>query len=201
MSDKKMDNYVAAIIDCETTGLDPGKHCVIEVAAVIYDLVRMSILETYSSLIYQADVKAHGNPAEHVNGISPALLAGAPSQEVVWGRLWTTVMDVGVFVAHRASFDRSFFPRTVREARPWACTKFGVWWPAGHYADSLLPLVNSHRAQCGMPETTQRHRALGDCLLIVDLFERARDLGFDVRSAIESGVGIMTAQTEKPNRE
>lgn len=189
MSDDRI--RTIAITDVETTGLESGKHCVIEVAVVRYDLELMSILGVYSSLIRQGDVMAHGNPAENINGITKAHLMEAPSQDGVWHNVANVGYDSDAFVAHRALFDRSFFPRTIRESRPWACTKYGVTWPAGAYGDSLLPLVNAHRAALSLPSRSQQHRALGDCLLIVDLLEAAKALGADVRTLVHDALDVL----------
>lgn len=194
MTDTKMPE-TAAIVDLETTGLDPGKHVVIEAAVVTYDLVHMTVLSSYSTLVYQADAVRHGNPAQKINGIDPAWLRTAPTPEQVWPAVANILRGTDVAVAHRAAFDAKFFPRSVRESRPWACTKYGVHWPAGTYGDHLVDLVRDHRLRLRPLEEAYavrgQHRALGDCLLLVELLESAHQLGLDVRRAIAGAIGVL----------
>lgn len=163
---------VAAIVDVETTGLDPGKHVVIEAAVVLYDLEALTVLTSYSTLVHQRDAVTHGNPARKWNGIDPAWLRGMPSQESAWPRVKDVLARAELVLAHRAVFDRGFFPRELRELRPWSCTKFGVRWPHGPYGGHLVELVRAHElAYLGREEAEQEHRALGDCLLLARLLE------------------------------
>jgi DNA polymerase III epsilon subunit-like protein len=97
------------ITDTETQGLMPSATCqAIEVAVVVWDVATASVRESYASLI-----RSESNAAETINGIAVASLAKAPHASTVWRRVNAILSDLdgpAAFVAHRAEFDRSFYP-------------------------------------------------------------------------------------------
>lgn len=158
-----------AILDTETTGIDPTKDAVIELAVVLWSIPNASIIAAYSEIIIHPD-----NPAQTVNHISPELLQdGAPRPEVF--RLAETIVrKADVIVAHRAEFDRSFCNGAF-DPIPWCCSKLDIRWPQSKPGDSLIYVAAAH----GVPITTT-HRALSDCLLLARCFERVAEMGHDV---------------------
>lgn len=159
-----------AILDTETTGLDPSKDACIEVACVLYDIEHAAPVESFASLI-----RAKGNAAEAVNRIAPPLLERAPAQVAVWGVVRGIIERADAVVAHRAEFDRSFVPSELRTLRPWVCSKFDIEWPHGKAGDHLVHLALAH----GLG-VLHAHRALTDCDTLVRLFQRVAELGGDV---------------------
>jgi DNA polymerase III subunit epsilon len=158
------------IVDVETTGLDPTSDRVIEVGAVLYDVGHRTIRSSYSSLL-QGD----SNAAEAVNAIPASVLPTAPPPDVVWRYIAALSRDVDCFVAHRASFDRSFFPAELAASKPWACSKFDMQWPRAKLGASLTETALAHGL--GL---SHAHRALTDCLTIARLLERVAEMGCDV---------------------
>jgi DNA polymerase III alpha subunit (gram-positive type) len=161
------------IADVETQGLDPGKDEVIEVAVVHFDVRHASIIASYSSLL-----PADSNAAEEINGISPELLRSLSPRETLIGALrdwrWEPVLHLArqadAFVAHRASFDRAFFPLDIARLLPWIDTKFACEWPRGRWADHLTGLALSHGVT-----VMSAHRALDDCLLLARVMQRVQE--------------------------
>lgn len=166
------------ITDTETTGLDPKVDRCIEVAYAVYDVDLATMLECFSSLLPGVH-----NDAEAVNRIPSAALRR------VTGNLdpWTCVRDVvdeygghdAAFIAHRASFDRSFYNTGIADSLPWICSKFDIEWPLSKPGASLVEVALAH----GVP-VHDNHRALTDVMLLVRTFQRVAETGHDVQAML-----------------
>lgn len=160
--------YVA--IDIETTGLNPGRDAIIEVAAITFR--ENTILDEFTSLVY---------PAQEIppfitqlTGITQAMVQDAPTMFNVRAKLRPLLGD-HILVGHNVGFDLSF----LREER------LGVGNPridtvplatilvpeAGHY--NLEHLV--HVLNLPNPHGEQAHRALDDAEQTVELFLALRE--------------------------
>ena len=96
-----MNDYVA--IDIETTGLDPSRDAIIEVAAITFR--GNDILDEYSTLVYpQRDI-----PVEitRLTGISQAMVEDAPGMYQVRSQL-RPILSNHILVGHNVDFDLSF---------------------------------------------------------------------------------------------
>jgi ATP-dependent Lhr-like helicase len=130
-----------AVIDTETTGLDPLRDRIIEIAIIRLNpdgTTRRSL-----TTVLQGD----GKPGpSHIHGIVAADLAGAPHFSEVAGDI-ARLIDGAVIVAHNAMFDTAML--TAEFAR------------AGAVPDDLLSLCTLQLAQrYGSPTTSLR---LADC--------------------------------------
>jgi len=169
----------ALLFDVETTGTDPAKDRVLEVGVGLFSIPDATLVRAASFLFH-----AEENPAEFVNGLSPALLARFGTRgEGDWSEVadWFALGDV--IVAHHASFDRSFVPRRlmeVEEPGPWVCSMDDIEWPRTSPNKSLVGICLAHGLGVG-----SAHRALEDVLLLVRLFERAAELGADLTAMME----------------
>lgn len=171
-----------AVIDTETTGMDPDKDRAIEIAAVWND-------GTYGhSLINPGDRKiSFGAMATH--HITPNMVDDAPDRLAAPHDIGLRPDDApDVLVFHHAAFDRGFLPEWTREI-PWVCTY--------RCALHLCPDAESHKngalwyelgldhempAEAGnMP-----HRALFDALMTADLLRWMLDHA-PVEDVIEGG--------------
>ena len=161
------------VVDVETTGLGPPRDRVIEVAAVeVYNYRQGGAL---TSLV---------NPGvplpefiTRLTGITPAMLAGAPSPEALFPYLHRLFSDAAL-VAHSAAFDLKFLKHEWQTALgltlelPCFCTV--------RLARRILPELPEHnldalaqklRLRFGPPGHARgRHRALGDALATAALF-------------------------------
>lgn len=92
-----------AVVDVETTGLNPRRHRIVEVA-----VVRMApegtIIDEWSTLVHPRD---DPGASTSVHGLTTADLAGAPSFAQVAGELAARISDA-VVVAHNVTFDAAF---------------------------------------------------------------------------------------------
>jgi DNA polymerase-3 subunit epsilon len=166
-----------AILDCETTGLDPETDAVIEVAAILYDTQHREILQQVSTLLL-----VEANPAEEINGIPPELprmvaddLANA-ALEVVF----EMACKSAYLVAFNSDFDQQFCDKENLFgglAKPWADAA-AIQYPR---QSTKRDLVNIALAN-GIP-VVNAHRALDDCRLVADLLGKVPDLEYQLARA------------------
>ncbi len=122
-------------VDIETTGFDPTRDAIIEIAAA--RAKGTEILERFSTFV------APGRPVPleivRLTGIDDAMLEGAPSAETAVSSLLKFVGGRDV-IAHNVSFDRSFLERI---AGPAAFR--GAWLDSLQLSLIALPRLSSHR--------------------------------------------------------
>lgn len=180
-----MENIV--IIDTETTGLDPSKGKVLEVAAVLYNIPTRSILAQLSTLCQAID-----NPAYEINRIEVESLKRIPANIEFSGlNLIAEMMNnAEAIIAHNAEFDKKWIetiPALYSSAvsKKWICTRKDVVWPVR----KGIPLNLIHICvDLGVP-VVSAHRALSDCLLLVSALECIEDIEFFLD---KSGKGRIT---------
>jgi DNA polymerase III subunit epsilon len=154
-----------AIVDLETTGMDPLRDRITEVAVILLDdgqeVARWQTL--VNPLV--------GIPAQiqSITGITPAMVRGAPSFDQIAEFLVEKIKG-RIFVAHNARFDYGFIKQGL--------TRAGLSFTADvlcsvrlsrrlepqHASHSLDSLIERHRLH-----TEYRHRAMGDAELVVQL--------------------------------
>jgi DNA polymerase-3 subunit epsilon len=166
-----------AILDCETTGLDPETDAVIEVAAILYDTQHRAILQQVSTLLL-----VEANPAGEINGIPPELsrmvaddLANA-ALEVVF----EMACKSAYLVAFNSDFDQQFCDKENLFGglpKPWADAAAITYPRMGHKRD----LVNIALAN-GVP-VVNAHRALDDCRILAELLSKVLDLDYQLERA------------------
>lgn len=159
------------ILDTETSGVDPKKDHVIEVAWILYSVPDRCAITSCSSLVH-----AESNEAQGINGIPVSALRSAPEREYVWKEVSRLgVANADALISHNADFDRGFTPEfAVPKEKPWICSMFDVKWPKGKVG-SLVQVVTDHGL--GVAST---HRAMADCDMISRLLTRTAELGADL---------------------
>ena len=168
-----------ALLDLETTGLDPAQHRVVEIGVTTWSVVHRCTVRSWSVLM-------HGGPndAEKVNRIPSGLLAaddipGVSSPDVAWRNLQNLFGQVDAVLAHNATFDRSFIPEHFRDIAPWICTQDDISWPRASSSKKLTEIALAH----GLG-VSGAHRALADVELIARLLERSAELGVDIEAML-----------------
>lgn len=97
-----------AVVDVETSGLSPGRHRVLSVAALLLD-PSGAVVREFHSLV---DPGEDPGPV-HVHGLTREILRGAPDFGAVRERL-AEVLAGRVLVAHNARFDHGFLAAEFR---------------------------------------------------------------------------------------
>lgn len=147
-----------AVLDCETTGLDPVAHSVIELAVMIV------IVDAAGKVVgHEAPVSWFEQPEVdlepeivRITGITNEMLAG---QHIDREAVMDLLSGVECIVAHNAVFDRGMVEKLLPELkdRVWACSCRDIDWSAlGYEGRSLGWLL----IQAGM--FSDAHRAAAD---------------------------------------
>lgn len=158
-----------AFVDVETTGGNPNRHRVIEVAVVTID--DGTVVDEWSSLVRPGC--SIPRTITGLTGIDDAMVAGAPRFEQLHEELLGH-LDSRVFTAHNVRFDYGFLRNELARA--------GIDWRARQLCTVRLSrkLYPRHRGH-GLDALIRRfglncdgrHRALGDVLATIDFVRTA----------------------------
>jgi DNA polymerase III subunit epsilon len=184
----------ALILDTETDGLEESSR-VIEVGAVLYDVENQSTLQEVSTLLAGDE-----NEAEKINRIKPQCLKKMSEVGSAFALelLFAMSKAADVYVAHNADFDRArvfgkpdFLPLA---NAPWVDSMDFPWPQATREQSSLVNLALDHGIG-----VASAHRALTDCRLIAELFNRATDLQAMFQHAMRPKVLVVGCQPFEQN--
>ncbi len=161
------DNVIKlAIVDCETAGLDPARHKMIEFAVgkLTIDAEHGDVVDVTPPKSWLED-PAEDLPMEieRLTHITSDMLIGKwfPDDAIM-----NAFEGITAVVAHNAKFDRAFVTKRfpVLADRPWACSMSEIDWPAlgwqgGRAIGTLLTsagffLPDAHRAAADVWATT-----------------------------------------------
>jgi DNA polymerase-3 subunit epsilon len=157
-------------VDLETTGGNPAHHRITEVGIV--RLENGEVVDVWSSLINPES--AIPPYIEAFTGISNEMVADAPRFADVASTVFEKLRGA-VFVAHNARFDYSFLRSEFQRASvlfsaPALCTvKLSRRLYPEHARHNLDAVMARHGLTC-----SARHRALGDALVLKDLWLKLR---------------------------
>lgn len=156
---------LGVFLDVETTGLDPVRDEIIELAMAPFtyglDGRVYGVGEAFSALRQPQ----HPIPPEitAITGIDDAMVAGCVIDPDEVARF---IAPAALIIAHNAAFDRRFLERFCESftTKPWACSMSQVDWAAnGHDGTKLRHLC------LGSGFFYDAHRALNDCQAAVQL--------------------------------
>lgn len=157
------------IYDVETTGLDPKKDSIIEVAAVILDLKNKIISSQRSGLIY-----AKTNPeAEKITGITQEMLDGVKNNHCdIFSFIHFMANSSDCVVAHNASFDKNFteeknqiFKRKDGKILEWVCSCYELNYDLQLENKKLTTIANALNL-----DSAGAHRAMADVMMLANIF-------------------------------
>ena len=101
-----MRNVSFAVVDFETTGLNPETDRIVQLAAVIVN-GEGHIVDSFDTIVKPESPAEYQHGAEHIHGISAEQVSsGMPLREAL-EQLWS-ISAGNVFTAHNASFDLGF---------------------------------------------------------------------------------------------
>lgn len=164
-----------AILDTETSSLDPSTGTLLEVAVATFSVRLGKLIESHSWLACAAS-----NEAEAVNGLAVDLLAYGDDPSRVVEHAREVVRGCDAVVAHGAAFDRQWVPI---EGIPWICSCDDIEWPRKSSTRSLAALALAHGVG-----VLDAHRAGTDVSTLVRLFERVHEMGVDLRAMLEKAM-------------
>jgi DNA polymerase III subunit epsilon len=158
------------VLDTETTGLDPSKEKIIELALLKVQVDLDTGLPVGEVTVYD-ELEDPGIPIskeiERITGITPAMVAGKQLDE---SRIATLMQGVDLVIAHNAGFDRPFV-----EARlplfnqlAWACSFADISWKdQGRSSSKLESLAQA------LGYFYDAHRAEMDCHALLAVLSAA----------------------------
>jgi CBS domain-containing protein len=159
----------AVVIDTETTGLDPRKARLLEIAAVRLVSGRIENAQSFRRLVNPGETIPRETTAIH--GIDAAAVADAPSFAQVWPDV-SEYTGSSVVIGHTIGFDLAVLQRE--------CERAGVRWQrprtldTQHLAQVVEPRLGGYSleqlSQWLGVEVTDRHSALGDALTTARIF-------------------------------
>ena len=158
----------AVFVDVETTGLDPARHEIIELAMAPFTYAQdgriFSVGEAYSAL----REPSHPIPPEvtAITGIDDSMVAGCCIDTAEVARF---VADADLVIAHNAGFDRRFMEMFCEAFvhLPWACSMSQVEWQAEGFEGLKLAWLAA-----GAGFFYEKHRAVHDCHAGIELLAR-----------------------------
>lgn len=112
---------LAVFIDLETTGLDPSKHCVIEIAFKILDVSTGEVKVSYQNIIKQSfsEWEKRDPISVEINGFTLEMLLEGKDPDVVSKEVIEIFERAGIqrcksfFIGQNPAFDRGFFGQLV----------------------------------------------------------------------------------------
>lgn len=126
-------------VDVETTGLDPERHEIIELAMVPFAYSKDGRIFTIEEPFHGLQEPKEPISAEitAITGITQEMVAG---QELDPAAVDAFVKDVDLIVAHNAAFDRRFLERysPISEIKSWACSIAQIDWRAEGFEGTRL---------------------------------------------------------------
>lgn len=101
-----LENVSFAVVDLETTGVDPTTDRILQMAAIVID-GSGNVVDTFDTIVKPESPEQYVHGAEHIHGISEAQVAnGMPLRDAL-ARL-REMSDGKFFTAHNAQFDIGF---------------------------------------------------------------------------------------------
>lgn len=173
MVDAEIKSYV--ILDFETTHLKPEFGEIWEIAAIEMD--GFSEVKRYHTLVSISKPLSPGS--KRVSRVDDSILVGAPSMQQVKGELKAFVRDLPI-VAHNARFESDWFNYFIglRDGFYDSIELFALIFPQlpSHSEDNLRKFFGIKQQGA--------HRALQDCLDLIDILKAAHQFVLHERSEI-----------------
>lgn len=156
---------VLRVLDIESTGVDPEKDRVVEIASV--DITRDRTLTNYKEFLVNPGIPIPPRSSA-VHHIIDADVEGEPTFEQVLPEF----LGATCLIAHNAAFEQSFLER--HGLKPWVCTykcALRVWPEWEQHTNQYLRYRLGHIDPMGHErQTINPHRALSDVIVTAGIF-------------------------------
>lgn len=193
----------AAVLDTETTGLDPSKARIVEIAAVRLVTGRIDPDQTFRRLV-RPDIPIPLT-ASAVHRIDDAAVADAPAFAEVWPQARAFLGGI-VLIGHSLGFDLAVIKRE--------CERAGLTFimPPSLDTQLLAQAIAPNLAGYSIEqlavwldvEVTERHSAPGDAMVTARIFEalipRLRDRGIRTLGEATQACRALTAALDNQHR-
>lgn len=161
----EQDTRLGLFVDVETTGLDPSKDEIIELAMVPFRYSLDGIIVNVGEPFDRLREPSAPIPCSitGLTGITDAMVAG---QRIDPEEVTQFALSAAVVIAHNAAFDRKFLERFCPSFsfKPWACSMSEIDWAAEGFEGTKLAYL---AVGCGF--FYDRHRATNDCLAALEV--------------------------------
>src|ERR1700761_3075776 len=155
-------------VDTETTGLDPVRDEIIELAMVPFSYGSDGEIYGVGEPFQQLRQPSRPIPAEitAITGIDDAMVEGKSIDPQL---VTSFAAPAALVIAHNAAFDRKFLERYCEtfNTKPWACSMCEIDWKGEGYEGAKLAYLAA-----GAGFFYERHRATHDCLAAIELLAR-----------------------------
>jgi len=157
--DSGAQKHIGIYLDTETTGMNPDKDSIIEIALVPFEYDDAgNIYRVFSA--YNA-LQDPGFPIpHHITEITHITNKMVKGQAIDWKKVTYLLKDVSIVIAHNARFDRPFVEKALSdfENLPWGCSINDINWnEEGYEGVKLEYLAYKHGF------FYEGHRATIDC--------------------------------------
>ena len=187
----------AVVVDSETTGLDPRKSRVIELAAVRLSAGKLVAGDSFRQLLRPGDEPIPAG-STLIHGIDDAAVEAAPSFADVWPR-FQAWLGTNIVVGHAVGFDLAVWKRE--------CELAGLPWRRPRTLDTrlLAEIAGPELAGYALEkiaswlaiEVTDRHSALGDAMItarvLLALVPKLREHGIRTVAEAERACRALSA--------
>lgn len=181
------------IFDCETTGGSPSSHRIMEIGLIVVE--HGKVIERWQQLLDPETYLPQN--IQVLTGITPGMLRGQPLFEEIADTLWS-YLEGRTLVAHNARFDYGFLKKEFQRigktytTKPLCSVKLSRRLYPEHRRHSLDEIINRFQLS-----TQGRHRALGDCEMVLSFFQKISSQ-FDDES-ITSACAALVKRPSLPN--
>ena len=164
----KKDTRSGLFVDVETTGLNPHKDEIIELAMVPFTYTVEGEILGVQAAFQQLNEPRESIPSEitELTGITNEMVSGKRLDVKLAAKF---ALKPALIIAHNASFDRPFLEQldNVFANKPWACSMSEVSWSAEGYESTKLSCL---AMEAGF--FYDKHRAINDCFAAIELLSK-----------------------------
>jgi DNA polymerase-3 subunit epsilon/CBS domain-containing protein len=193
----------AVVIDTETTGLDPRRAWIVEIAAVRLVGGRLQPKAVFRRLVRPGELIPQ--LASGIHGIDDAAVADAPAFADIWPE-FSAFIGEAVVIGHALGFDLAVLKRE--------CERAGIDWARPQTLDTRLLAEVAEPDLAGYAldslaawlavEITDRHSALGDSLacarIFLALLPKLREGGIRTLAEAEQACRTLTDVLDQQHR-